>query len=103
MLCMQSACQTVEALPRTHGYSCNFSRPSGDDDDFDALTRANVASFNGAAATVDAHTAHPLRCAAQPFYDCRHFCQPGPVDEWNAQLIRLLLSWNETERTERLN
>jgi len=67
--------------------------------DFDALRRANVASFNGAAATVDAHTAHPLRCGTSPFYDCRHFCQPGPVDEWNAQLIRLLLSWNETKGT----
>ena len=68
--------------------------------DFDALTRADVASFNGAAATVDAHTAHPLRCGDSPFYDCRHFCQPGPLDQWNAQLIRLLLSWNETEGTE---
>ena len=67
--------------------------------DFDALTRADVASFNGAAATVDAHTAHPLRCGDSPFYDCRHFCQPGPLDQWNAQLIRLLLSWNETEGT----
>lgn len=65
-------------------------------EDFYALTRAGVASFNGGAATVDAHTAHPLRCGLSPFYDCRHFCQPGPVDEWNAQLIRLLLSWNET-------
>ena len=67
--------------------------------EFDALRRANVASFNGAAATVNAHTAHPLRCGTSPFYDCRHFCQPGPVDEWNAQLIRLLLSWNETKGT----
>ena len=77
-----------------------YLAPEGDDDDFDALTRANVASFNGAAATVDAHTAHPLRCGDSPFYDCRHFCQPGPLDQWNAQLIRLLLSWNETEGTE---
>jgi hypothetical protein len=68
--------------------------------DFDALRRANVASFNGAAATVDAHTAHPLRCGPPPFYDCRHFCQPGPVDAWNAQLIRLLLSWNETKNRD---
>ena len=61
----------------------------------DELRRARVLVYDGARATVDAHAAHPHQgCVGLngSYADCRHYCQPGPIDAWNAQLISTLAS-----------
>eukprot|EP00966_Prymnesium_polylepis_P122439 2830215-Prymnesium_polylepis.1 len=61
-----------------------------------ALRRAGIGLLDGNIGTLDAHEAHPVVCVAPTvyregaFYDCRHFCQPGPIDLWNARLLEEL-------------
>lgn len=58
---------------------------------FAAAERAGVWLLDGGAATADAYEAHPSVCTdAGGYIDCRHFCQPGPVDLWNAALVDAL-------------
>ena len=59
-----------------------------------ALTASGVALLDAAPATMAAHAAHPVSCREPSdrggsFYDCRHFCSPGPVDEWNHALLKV--------------
>ena len=59
----------------------------------EALRRAGVLVYDGAEATIGAHGAHPHRgCVGGngSYADCRHFCQPGPIDAWNVQLVSAL-------------
>ena len=54
------------------------------------LKDAGALTLDSRVATEDAERAHPLRCGGTPpdgLWDCRHFCQPGPVDLWNGQLV----------------
>ena len=57
----------------------------------DAVHAASIWLLDGARSTAGAHTAHPPHCLdASPnesWVDCRHFCQPGPVEDWNHQLV----------------
>ena len=54
------------------------------------LRDAGVRLLDGGAATWAAHAAHPGGCGDPSIWDCRHFCQPGPVDRWNTQLLDVL-------------
>ena len=59
-----------------------------------ALTASGLALLDAAPATMAAHAAHPVSCREPSdrggsFYDCRHFCSPGPVDEWNHALLKV--------------
>jgi len=58
------------------------------------LERAGVLVLDSRSATEAAHEAHPLFCdgSSTPvvgFWDCRHFCQPGPMEQLNVQLVDL--------------
>lgn len=60
-----------------------------------ALQAAGIGLIDGAASTADAHRAHQLVCGEDgdkgTYYDCRHFCTPGPVQAWNMALVDGLL------------
>ena len=30
---------------------------------------------------------------ADGYWDCQHFCQPGPVDMWNGRLVEIAEAW----------
>lgn len=58
-----------------------------------AVRAASIGLLDGGRSTMDAHAAHPTRCTGDPngsWVDCRHFCQPGPVEDWNHQLLVLM-------------
>jgi hypothetical protein len=57
------------------------------------LREAGVGLLDANPSTLDAHAAHPVRCDAKGActWDCRHFCQPGPVRCWNVALATLLM------------
>ena len=57
------------------------------------LRETGVRLLDGNVGTLDAQLAHPLSCAGGDkgnYYDCRHFCQPGPVEWWNRALLDLV-------------
>jgi len=48
--------------------------------------------LDGGVDTVDSSHAHPfVGCGRekQPYYDCTHYCQPGPLMRWNERLVEL--------------
>ena len=61
-----------------------------------ALAAAGVAFLDAAPSTLGAHMAHPVACrgraesSASSFYDCKHYCSPGPIDMWNVRLLELV-------------
>lgn len=69
----------------------HMARLGGHNSTFAPLVQAGVKLLDGGADTRDAYTAHPAVCIANKseYTDCRHYCQPGPIDSWNSRLVDL--------------
>ena len=85
----------------SHQQVADLSRPFWPGGQLALLGQLGVEVLNGGAATCGAHAAHPMVCGGgaggnASFWDCRHFCQPGPVDLWNEQLLDAIASGSST-------
>ena len=65
-----------------------------------ALRENDIGLLDAGPASVGAHRAHPIVCARGSYYDCLHFCTPGPVEHWNRALANMLVRAPPETRTD---